>query len=255
MIAAGKEGRPMKVNDIMERGPITVSPDTSLRELAHLLTEHQISGVPVVDDTGRCLGVVSEGDLLVKQLNRPLGRRVPLEWLIGERHDPAELRRRAATTAAEAMSAPPVTITADRPIRDAAALMVDRKVNRLPVIADGRVVGIVTRSDMVRAYLRLDEEILHVVREDVIRRTLWLDPASFDISVVEGIVRIGGTIDRRSTARILEKLIALVDGVVEVQGRLAWEMDDSTIQPAAGGEPEPTAASVTAREHPQPMHR
>jgi CBS domain-containing protein len=245
----------MKVNDVMTRGPITVSPDTKLRELAHLLTDHHISGVPVVDDAGRCIGVVSEGDLLVKQLSRPLSRRLPLEWIIGERHDPAELRRRAATTAAEAMSSPAVTITADRPIREAAALMIDRQINRLPVVADGRVVAIITRSDMVRAYLRLDDEILHLVRDDVIRRTLWLDPDSFEIAVSEGIVRIGGTIDRRSTARILEKLIALVEGVVEVQSRLEWELDDSGLQPAGDGEPEPTASSVTSREHPQPLHR
>lgn len=239
----------------MTRGPITVSPDTKLRELAHLLTEHHISGVPVVDEAGRCVGVVSEGDLLVKQLSRPVSRRLPLEWIIGERHDPAELRRRAATTAAEAMSSPAITITADRPIREAAVIMIDRQINRLPVIADAQVVGIITRSDMVRAYLRLDDEILHLVREDVIRRTLWLDPDSFEIAVSEGIVRIAGTIDRRSTARILEKLIALVEGVIEVQSRLEWELDDSTLQPAGDGEHEPTAASVTAREHPQSLHR
>lgn len=245
----------MKVNDVMTRDPIAVSPDTRLREIAHLLTERQISGVPVVDDAGHCIGVVSEADLLVKQLSRPLSRRLPLEWILGERHDPAELRRRAATTAAEAMSSPAITITADRPIREAAALMVDRKVNRLPVIAEGRVVGIITRSDMVRAYLRVDEEILHLVRDDVIRRTLWLEPQSFELSVTEGIVRIGGTVDRRSTARILEKLIALVEGVIEVQSHLEWELDDSTLRPAAEGEPEPTTASVTARDHPQPLHR
>ena len=245
----------MKVNDVMTRGPITVSPDTKLRELAHLLTEHQISGAPVVDETGRCVGVVSEGDLLLKQLSRPLSRRLPLEWILGERHDPAELRRRAATTAGEAMSAPAITITADRPVREAAAIMVDRKVNRLPVIAEGAVVGIITRSDLVRAYLRFDEEILASVRDDVVRRTLWLDPSGFDITVEEGVVRVGGTVDRRSTARILEKLIALVDGVVAVQSRLEWELDDSTLQPAGDGEPEPTAASVTSREHPQPLHR
>src|SRR5690606_23773279 len=143
---------------------------------------------------------------------------------------------------AESMTSPAITIGPDRPIREAAALMVDRKINRLPVVADGNVIGIITRSDMVRAYLRLDEEILHLVRDDVIRRTLWLDPSSFEIGVSEGIVRISGTIDRRSTARILEKLIALVEGVVEVQSTLEWELDDTTLEPAGDGEPEPTAA-------------
>lgn len=245
----------MKVKDVMTRDPVTASPETKLRELALLLTDRQISGVPVVDEDGRCLGVVSEADLLVKQLTRPLSRRLPLEWILGERHDAGELRRRAATTAAEAMSAPAITITPDRPVREAASVMVDRKINRLPVVSDGRLVGIITRSDMVRAYLRLDDEILGAVRADVIRRTLWLDPSGFEVTVEDGIVRIGGLVDRRSTAGILEKLIALVDGVVEVQSTLTWELDDSHLQPSSDREPEPTAASVTAREHPQPLHR
>jgi CBS domain-containing protein len=253
-MAPERKDGPMKVKDVMTRHPVTASPETRLRDLARLLTDRQISGVPVVDADGRCIGVVSEADLLFKQLSRPLSRRLPLEWIIGERHDPAELRRRAALTAAEAMSAPAITITSDRPIREAAAVMVERKVNRLPVVDDGRLVGIITRSDMVRAYLRLDDEILAAVRDDVIRRTLWLDPATFEITVDDGVVHIVGLVDRRSTARILEQLVALVDGVVGVASTVTWELDDRHLQPPAA-ETEPTAASVTSREQPQPLHR
>jgi CBS-domain-containing membrane protein len=245
----------MKVRDVMTRGVVTVPPEMSLREVARTLTEHQISGVPVVDEDGAILGVVSEADLLVKQLSRPVSRRLPLEWILGERHDPAELRRRAATTASEAMSAPAVTIDAGRPLREAAAVMIDRSVNRLPVTADGRLVGIVTRADLVRAYLRLDQEILHAVTEDVVRRTMWLDPAALDIDVRDGVVRLGGTVDRRSTARILEKLIGLVDGVALVESMLTWELDDSGIGPGGETEHEPGSASVAARERPQALHR
>jgi CBS domain-containing protein len=245
----------MRVRDVMTRGVVTVPPELSLREVARTLTEHQISGVPVVDEDGAILGVVSEADLLVKQLSRPVSRRLPLEWILGERHDPAELRRRAATTASEAMSAPAVTIDAGRPLREAAAVMIDRSVNRLPVTADGRLVGIVTRADLVRAYLRLDQEILHAVTEDVVRRTMWLDPAALDIDVRDGVVRLGGTVDRRSTARILEKLIGLVDGVALVESMLTWELDDSGIGPGGETEHEPGSASVAARERPQALHR
>jgi CBS domain-containing protein len=245
----------MRVRDVMTRGVVTVPPEMSLREVARTLTEHQISGVPVVDEDGAILGVVSEADLLVKQLSRPVSRRLPLEWILGERHDPAELRRRAATTASEAMSAPAVTIDAGRPLREAAAVMIDRSVNRLPVTADGRLVGIVTRADLVRAYLRLDQEILHAVTEDVVRRTMWLDPAALDIDVRDGVVRLGGSVDRRSTARILEKLIGLVDGVALVESMLTWELDDSGIGPGGETEHEPGSASVAARERPQALHR
>ena len=245
----------MKVRDVMTQSVISVPPEMSLRDVARLLIDHQISGVPVVDEAGAVVGVVSEADLLVKQLSRPVSRRLPLEWILGERHDPEELRHRAATTAAETMSAPAVTIDADRPLREAAAVMIDRSVNRLPVTSTGRMIGIITRADLVRAYLRLDQEIVHAVNEEVIRRTMWLDPSAFALDVREGVVRIDGSVDRRSTARILEKLIGLVDGVAHVESHLAWELDDTGLEPAGESEHEPGAVSVAARERPQPLHR
>ena len=245
----------MKVSDVMTRGAVSVPPETRLRELAHLLNDRRISGVPVVDEDGRCIGVISETDLLVKQLSRSVSRRLPLEWILGDHHDPAELRRRSATTVGEAMTSPAITIEADRPLREAAALMIDDQVNRLPVTEAGRLVGVLTRADLVRAYLRLDAEIEAHVREDVLRRTMWLDPAGFDIDAREGIVRIAGQVDRGSTARIVEKLIGVVDGVIEVQSALTWQLDDSALESPAETEGEPGAASVTAREPRQPVHR
>jgi CBS domain-containing protein len=244
----------MNVRDVMTSEVTTVTPETRLRDLAQLLTERQISGAPVVDPDGSIVGVISEADLLAKQLSRPLSRRLPLEWILGERHDADELRRRAATVVGEAMSTPAVTIEADRPVREAATLMVDRNVNRLPVISDGQLVGIVTRSDMVRAYLRLDADILHAVREKVLRKTMWLDPGAFDLDVREGVVRIAGVVDRRTTAGIIERLIGITDGVNEVQGALEWDWDDTLVE-AAENEHEPGAASVAARERPGALSR
>lgn len=244
----------MRVSDVMTRTLIGVPPEMPLRDVARLLSEHRISGVPVIEE-GTCIGVVSEADLLVKQLGRSVSRRMPIEWIIGEHHDPAELRRRAATTAREAMTSPAVTIAEDRLVREAAAMMVDKNVNRLPVTRDGRVVGIVTRSDLVRAYLRLDAEILRIVREEILRGTMWIDPDTLEVTVREGIVYLTGTVDRRSTARIIEKLVGLVDGVAQVVSSLAWEADDTHMAPAGESEREPGAASVTRREPLQPMHR
>lgn len=244
----------MRVSDVMTRTLIGVPPEMPLRDVARLLSEHRISGVPVIDE-GACIGVVSEADLLVKQLGRSVSRRLPIEWIIGEHHDPAELRRRAATTAREAMTSPAVTIAEDRPVREAAALMVDRNVNRLPVTRDGRVIGIITRSDLVRGYLRLDAEILRIVREEILRGTMWIDPDGLDITVREGAVYLAGSVDRRSTARIIEKLVGLVDGVSQVISSLGWEFDDTRVGPAGESEPEPGAASVSRREPLQPLHR
>lgn len=244
----------MKTRDVMTRDATTVTPDTSLRDLALLLSERQISGAPVVDADGTVVGVISEADLLVKQLSRPLSRRLPLEWILGERHDPEELRRRAATTVGGAMSAPAVTIDADRPLRDAANLMVDRGVNRLPVLENGRLVGILTRADLVTAYLHLDEDIATAVREKVLRQTMWLDPDTFDVTVTEGVVRIAGTVDRRTTAGIVERLIGITDGVVEVQSEIGWDWDDTEIEPAVDRR-DPGAASLVARERPRAQNR
>ena len=244
----------MKVRDVMTSEVLSVLPSTRLKDLARLLSERRISGVPVVDE-GTLVGVVSEADLLAKQVGRPLSRRTPLDWIFGEQPSPWERRRRAATTVAEAMTAPAVTVDADRPLREAAALMVDRGVNRLPVTHAGRLVGIVTRADLVRAYLRRDEEILRAVRDDVIADTMWLDPEELRVEVREGQVRLAGTVDRRSTATILEKLIHLIEGVDDVDNYLTWDFDDSSLEPGGADEPEPGAASMTARERPRALHQ
>ena len=94
----------MKVADVMTREVISVAPETSLRDVARLLVDHQISGVPVVDAEGTCIGVVSEADLLLKQVSRRQPMRLSLEWFLSAPPDPEELRRRTAVTAAEAMT-------------------------------------------------------------------------------------------------------------------------------------------------------
>lgn len=243
----------MKVREVMTSDVVSVPPAMRLKELAALLSERRISGVPVVDE-GTLVGVVSEADILAKQVGRPLSQRTPLDWIFGERPGPGELRRRAATTVAQAMTTPAVTVEAGRSVREAAALMVDRGVNRLPVMEAGRLVGIVTRADLVRAYLKQDDEILRTIRDEVISHTMWLDPDELRVEVREGTVRVAGTVDRRSTATIVEKLIRLVEGVDDVANYLTWEFDDSALEPAEPDEPEPAAASLAARERPRALH-
>jgi CBS domain-containing protein len=244
----------MKVRDVMTREVVSVAPSARLKDLAALLVEHRISGLPVVDDDGAVVGVVSEADLLVRQLGNVSSRHGPLSWLLDDRPDASELRRRAATTVAQAMTSPATTVDADRPLREAAALMVERGINRLPVTEGGQLVGIITRADFVRAYLQRDQEILHAIRDNVIRRTMWLDPDDLNVEVREGIVRIAGRVDRRSAATILEKLIGVVDGVVDVDSYLTWEIDDTVFEPVTESEPEPGAASLLTRERPRQMH-
>ena len=130
------------------------------------------------------------------------------------------------------MTSPAITVTPGSAIRDAAALMTRQSVNRLPVVEGGHLVGIVTRADLLRAYLRSDQELERVVREDVVLRMLWLDPATFDISVRNGEATIVGHVERRSTSEIIEASIRMVPGIVAVHADLPWSMDDRDLRPA-----------------------
>ncbi len=243
----------MKVRDVMTRQVVTARPEMSLRDLALLLSEHRISGMPVLDGNGSVIGIVSEADILAKERGPEPVHGGGLSWLFGERAAPDDLRRRAATTVGEAMTTPAITIEQDRPLREAAACMLDRGINRLPVTVDGLLVGILSRADLVRAYIRRDAEALAAIRDQVIRKTMWLDPDDMIVEVHEGVARLAGTVDRQSTAAIIERLVALVDGIDLTVNDLRWEMDDSELAPVDGSEHEPGAASLVAREHPRPL--
>lgn len=245
----------MKIRDVMTAPVLSVPPEMPLKEVARLLMERRISGVPVADETGTVLGVVSEADFLLKERGAPdrRARRHALAWLFGEERRDAEQAKISATTAGEAMTRPAVTICADCSLREAAGLMVEKRINRLPVVEDGRLVGIVTRADLVGAFVRPDEELATVIADEVVRDTMWIEPGQVTVTVDEGVVSLSGTVDRRSTARILAKLAAQVDGVVRVNAdALGWDLDDRDMQAAPERDvPETTAASLRAREHPR----
>jgi CBS domain-containing protein len=204
---------------------LTVSPETPLKDVAAILAEHGISGVPVCDAGGRVLGVVSEGDILFKEQGVRERHGGALAWLVdGSRWQ--DTLKASARTAGEAMTSPAITITQDRPAAAAARIMLDRAVNRLPVVRDGVLVGIVSRSDLVRAFTRSDEEIVTEIREDVLRRALWLDPDSVEITVRRGEVHLAGEIEAKSDAEVLTKLVARIPGVVSVGSDVLYRVDD-----------------------------
>jgi CBS domain-containing protein len=233
----------VKVQDIMRRDVITVRPETPLKEVARLLVEHRISGVPVVDAEGRVLGVVSEADLVVKERGTEGERPRLLDALLGGNRAKAVLGKVEARTAGDAMTTPAVTIEPGAPVRAAAARMVERQVNRLPVVEDGRLVGIVTRADIVRTFVRSDAELEREVVEGVILRAMWLDPHLLEVAVENGVVRIRGRVDRRSDARILEELVRRVEGVVDVEVAVEWNVDDERRPPPPGDIDAPAAAA------------
>jgi CBS domain-containing protein len=217
----------MKIADIMSTEVVTVSPGTSLKDVAQLLIDHKISGVPVVDDAGGVLGVVSETDLIVKERGVPRDHGGPLAWLV----DPIDLSERVkleARIAGQAMTSPAVTIAPRRPISAAAERMLERRINRLPVVSDGgRLVGIVTRADLVRAFTRSDAEVAREIRSEVLGDQMLLDEHAVEVEVAAGEVLLTGEIGRRSQAALLPRLAGRVAGVVRVDSKLTWREDDT----------------------------
>ncbi|MER3410401.1 MAG: hypothetical protein C4305_05890 [Thermoleophilia bacterium] len=214
----------MRVEQVMTKDVKTVTPDTPLREVARILAESKISGIPVVED-GKLVGVVSEADILVKERGERPGRGGLLGLLVDEGR---ELETKLqARTAGEAMTSPAITIEPKRTVTEAAATMVEKKVNRLPVVDDeGNLVGIVTRADLVRAFVRSDEEIAREIREDVVFRTLWIPPEQVEVEVEKGVVTLRGHVENRSDAELLAKFVQRVPGVIAVESSLTWEDED-----------------------------
>jgi CBS domain-containing protein len=207
----------MRVRDVMTSDVATVAPGTDLREVAALLVRKRISGVPVVEGE-RVVGVVSERDILFKERPSDVHRGV-LAWLMDE----GDLMLKIdARTASSAMTAPPVTIGPTRAVADAAALMLDEGVSRLPVVEGTRLVGIVTRHDLVRAFARADEEIWQEIETDPLLRSYWRRPGPYDVVVDNGEVTLTGKVDSKEHAQLIEAFVDRVPGVVAVTSRLHW---------------------------------
>ncbi len=224
----------LKVRDVMAPSVVTVDRDTPLKDVAGLLVDRRISGVPVVDADGTVLGVVSEADLLVKEQGPDAIRHRRLARFFGDSSESrTQLAKLLAVTAGEAMTAPAVTIGSGRPISEAAACMTSRKVNRLPVVDDGRLVGIVTRADLVRAYVRSDVELADTIRDEVLLHILWLDPSLFKVAVTDGVASITGRVERKSTAEMIVPTVSMVPGIIDVRAAVTWVVDDSQYKPSA----------------------
>jgi CBS domain-containing protein len=212
----------MRVQDVMTTNVATTNPDALLKEAAIELVRHSTSGMPVVDGNRHVLGVISEADILAKESGERRGGGGFLQWLV-DPGDPWLTARFDAVTVGEAMSAPAHTITPDRPLAEAATIMLDEGVNRLPVVGDdGTLVGLVSRGDLVRAFARPDEEIRREIEEDVVRRAMWLDPATLDVRVTDGMVTLAGEVASAANAKLLPTLARKVPGVVDVSSSLTY---------------------------------
>lgn len=219
----------MRIRDLMTRDVLTIGPEAPIRDVAKILVEHRISGLPVCDIEGHVLGVVSEGDILYKEHDPRDGQAGgALGWIVDGAPNFAGYVKAKALTAEKAMTAPAITIAPEATVAEAARLMSEHGVNRLPVVEDGKLAGIVTRADLVRAFTRGDAELEDEIRAEVLGRTLWVEEGRVVVEVARGAVTLSGRLDRRSDAELLERLVARVPGVISVASSVAWKVDDTT---------------------------
>src|SRR5205085_2554770 len=204
---ARRQGADMKVKDAMTTAVKSVRVHASLKEAAAMLAENGFGGLPVVDASDRVIGVISETDILAKQILQA-GTEPTRRGRLRRREEPvAEARHDVA----EAMSSPVVTVEAWWSLPAAARLMIERSISRLPVIEQGRLVGIITRLDLIRAFARSDEELEHEIRT-ALSDVAWAD--SVDISVSDGEVVLRGQLDSRYDAEDVPKMIRSIPGVI-----------------------------------------
>ncbi|MEU8685544.1 CBS domain-containing protein [Streptomyces sp. NPDC001219] len=197
--------RHRSVADLMTPEVVVVQRGTSFKEIARLLDEYDITAVPVLDENDQPVGVVSEADLLRRQIAK-LG----------------------ASTAEALMTSPVVVARPEWSVVEAARTMERKKVKRLPVVDDsGRLIGVISRSDLVQLFLRRDRAIQEEVLEEVLTRTLGVSPSAVTVDVSDGHVTLTGSLERKSLLPIAVRLCESVDGVVEVIDRLSCLRDDT----------------------------
>jgi CBS domain-containing protein len=206
------------VRDVMTTRVVAVRRDATFKEMAAMLKSSRVSAFPVLDDARRVIGVVSEADLLVKEAVQAEGTSV----IAALRHFREE-DKAAGLTAGDLMTSPAVTIASDAPVQEAARLMYDRRVKRLPVVtAAGLLVGIVSRVDVLSVFDRPDEQISLEVTSQVLPDVLLREPRGFGAAVKDGIVTMSGRVrDEREGKAVLEA-VRHVQGVVAVRDRLSY---------------------------------
>jgi CBS-domain-containing membrane protein len=228
----GKEAQIMRhrtVSDLMTRAVVRTTVDAPFKDIVRLLSEYDVTALPVVDDADRPLGVVSEGDLLHKESGQPDP--------VGLLADPpsAEARARAAAiTAGALMTCPALVARPQWTVVQAARVMEEHQVKRLPVVDEtGVLIGIISRSDLLRVFLRHDRAIREEISGDVLSRTLGVSPAEVVVSVIDGRVRLHGCVERRTLIPLMLRLCRSVDGVVEVIDELEYRVDDAPVARSA----------------------
>ncbi|MEU9759195.1 CBS domain-containing protein [Streptomyces sp. NPDC047985] len=204
------------VDDVMTRAVVTVAPDTEFKEIVTTMERWKITAVPVVDDESRVVGVVSEADLLAKEEFRahPIG-------MIEQMRRLGDTAKAGSVRAGDLMSSPAVTVRPDASLPQAARLMAEQRVKRLPVVDDfGGLKGVVSRADLLKVFLRADGALAADVHREVVDRLLPAGERSVEIAVAQGVVTLSGHLHDSSLIPVAARLAQSVEGVVDVDCRI-----------------------------------
>lgn len=212
----------MNITDAMTRSVTTIPPEASLKDAAEMFDMRGIGGAPVVGSDGRVEGVITETDIVLKERG-VVPRRGWLRSLVQPAADADVAAKVEARTVADAMSAPAITANARTTIADVADMMIEHGVNRLPVLDDDdKLVGIITRHDLVRAFARSDSAIEQEIRSEAFRGLAL--PEQIQVDVHDGDVTLRGEVESRYDAEALPRIVRRVPGVVAVDSELqAWD--------------------------------
>jgi CBS domain-containing protein len=221
----------MRAHQIMTRQVITVGPDTTIVEAAATMLQNHISGLPVVDASGKLVGIVSEGDFIRRAeigTQRKHGRW--LTFLLGPGSAAGDFVREQGRKVGEVMTKEPFTVTEDTSLEDIVDLMEKNNVKRLPVMRGDRIVGIVSRSNLLQAVARLAREVPDPTADDdhirdriiaTIEKTDWM-PFGLNVIVHNGVVHLNGVITEDRSRKAAIVAAETVAGVREVHDHLCW---------------------------------
>ena len=210
----------LTVADVMTSRVHVASPLAPFKLLVRLIEENRVSAIPIVDQQGVPIGIVSESDLLLKERRFELETSRDLMHVQKRRQDRVKAR---GTVASDLMTSPAITVPSDTSLSAAARLMHEKNVRRLVVVNDrGRIAGVVSRSDLLQVFLRPDRELGEEIARNLVPAVLLAPDDTVGVHVRWNVVTLSGEVDRKSDAEILKRLTLQLDGVVDVVDRLSY---------------------------------
>ncbi len=215
----------MRIRDLMTTDVKTIDAAAPLKEAARHMLEAGISGMPVTDGD-KLVGIITEADFVHNEADRRVEKRAGLLRLLHHDHDIPSQDRLVGDVMTRAL----LVIDPEEDHAVAARLMEKHRIKRIPVVEGDKLVGLVSRADMLRAYVRPDSDIVDEINSHVMKEILWIDPKRVDVDCVDGNVSLQGRLETKSDASLLVELTKRLDGVTSVHDHLDFEVDNTKLE-------------------------